>query len=57
MIIRGTPKNIEDFILVDSEMSLKLEKNGFIPKFIDEKGIYYVKSKEIENFIRKEDRR
>ena len=56
MIIRGTPKNIEDFILVDSEMSLKLEKNGFIPKFIDEKGIYYVKSKEIENFIRKEDK-
>jgi len=55
MIIRGTPKNLKDFILVDSKTSLKLEKNGFIPKFIDEKGIYYVRSKEIENFIRKED--
>lgn len=55
MIIRGTPKNLIDYIRVDSEMSLKLETGGFIPKFIDSLGIYYIKSKEIENFIRKED--
>ena len=55
MIIRGTPKNLIDYIRVDSKMSIRLQENGFMPKFIDSLGIYYIKSTAVENFIGKED--
>jgi hypothetical protein len=51
MIIRGAPKNKNNFILVDSETTLVLHKNGFIPMYIDENGIYYKKNKEILEFM------
>ena len=51
MIIRETPKNKDNFILVDSETTLVLHKNGFIPMYIDESGIYYKKNKEILDFM------
>ena len=51
MIIRGTPKNKDNYILVDSETTLVLHKNGFIPMYIDESGIYYKKNKEILEFM------
>lgn len=51
MIIRGTPKNKDNYILVDSETTLVLHKNGFIPMYIDESGIYYKKNKEILDFV------
>ena len=51
MIIRGTPKNKNNFILVDSETTLVLHKNGFIPMYIDENGVYYKKNKEILEFM------
>lgn len=51
MIIRGTPKNKDNYILVDSETTLVLHKNGFIPMYIDESGIYYKKNKEILDFM------
>ena len=53
MIIRETPKNKDNFILVDSETTLVLHKNGFIPMYIDESGIYYNKNKEILDFMEK----
>ena len=51
MIIRETPKNKDNFILVDSETTLVLHKNGFIPMYIDESGVYYKKNKEILDFM------
>lgn len=51
MIIRGTPKNKNNFILVDSETTLVLHSNGFMPMYIDENGIYYKKNKEILDFM------
>ena len=51
MIIRGTPKNKDNYILVDSETTLVLHKNGFIPMYIDENGVYYKKNKEILEFM------
>jgi hypothetical protein len=51
MIIRGAPKNKNNFILVDSETTLVLHKNGFIPMYIDENGVYYKKNKEILEFM------
>ena len=44
MIIRGTPKEIEKYIKVDSDTSLTLQEIGFVPKYIDNDGIYYLKS-------------
>ena len=51
MIIRGTPKNKDNYILVDSETTLVLHSNGFIPMYIDENGVYYKKNKEILEFM------
>ena len=56
MIIRGTPKNKDNYILVDSETTLVLHKNGFIPMYIDESGIYYKKNKEILDFMERRNR-
>lgn len=44
MIIRGTPINEDDYILVDSSTSVDLQELGFIPKYIDNRGIYYLKT-------------
>lgn len=55
MILRQTPKNINNYIMVDSEISNKLHQKGFYPKYIDNNGIYYLKTKEIIDYIRKED--
>jgi hypothetical protein len=51
MIIRGTPKDKNNFILVDSEMTKVLHSNGFIPMYIDKNGVYYKKDKEILEFM------
>ena len=51
MIIRGTPKNKNNFILVDSETTKILHSNGFIPMYIDENGVYYKKDKKILEFM------
>lgn len=54
MIIRITPKNKEKYIIVNNEVSNTLNKNGFCPKYIDNNGIYYVKSIDIIEFMKKE---
>ena len=51
MIIRRSPTNIEDFIMVKSEMSERLHEMGFEPKYIDEEWIYYIKCKTILDAI------
>lgn len=52
MIIRQTPKNKDKYITVDSDISNVLHKHGFYPKYIDNEFIYYVKSKELKQFIK-----
>lgn len=54
MILRGIPTNINDFIIVDSNISLKLHENGFFPYAINGKDIYYPKKQEIIDFINRE---
>ena len=53
MILRQEPKNIGGLVMVDSDTSIKLHKNGFTPKFISPKGnyIFYVKTKELAKFM------
>lgn len=52
MIIRQTPKYKDKYIAVDSGTSNVLHKHGFYPKYIDNEFIYYVKSKELGQFIK-----
>ena len=54
MIIRQTPKNKENYIMVNSNTSQILQENGFFPKYMDDEFIYYVKSDEIIKFMSKE---
>jgi hypothetical protein len=51
MIIRRSPTNKEDFIMVKSEQSNKLIEFGFIPKYIDEDWIYYPKNEKISEIL------
>lgn len=51
MIIRESPTNKDDFIMVNSEVSTKLLELGFIPKYIDNEWIYYIKNNKILDVI------
>jgi len=51
MIIRGTPKNVMDYILVNSKVTKELHKNGFTPRYINNNGVYFLKTKELIEFM------
>lgn len=51
MIIRQTPKDLDNYIKVDSNLNLILHQNNFPPKFIDDGFIYYLKTEELIKFI------
>ena len=51
MIIRGTPKELNKYIVVNGDVSEILHKNGFMPQYIDGDDIYYLKDKEILEFM------
>ena len=57
MILRQEPKNKVGLVMVDSETSKKLHKNGFIPQFISPNGnyIFYVKNEELVKFMQDND--
>lgn len=52
MVIRQTPNYKEKYIQVNNDISNVLHKHGFYPKYIDNEFIYYVKSKELEQFMK-----
>lgn len=41
MVIRGTPKNIEDYYMADNEVAFILHQKGFQPKYIDGDATYF----------------
>lgn len=53
MILRQEPKDTGKLVMVDSDTSIKLHKNGFIPKFISPNGnyIFYIKTEELVQFM------
>ena len=53
-MILGRPNNLEDYICINSELSIKLSEIGFIPIYreIDIDRIYYIKSEELENIVK-----
>lgn len=55
MIIRGVPKDIENYVCVSPLVSDVLHMCGYQPKYMDDNGnIYYVKNANIEIFMREE---
>ena len=52
MIIRGTPKDIEQYIKVyDKDKIVRLAQKGFNPSYIDDTFAYFEYSKELINAI------
>lgn len=52
MILRGKPKDIENYIAVNSTDSYRLHLAGFYPKYINMDCIYYKKDNDILIFIK-----
>ena len=53
MIIRQIPQDYENYIIVDSDTSVILHQNGFIPKYMSLNGdcIFYKKDSKILDFM------
>lgn len=56
MVIRGTPKDIDKYIIITFEQSKILHQNNFIPLYIDDKGVYYKKDDKIITFLKQIER-
>ena len=48
MVIKGTPKNIDNYIKTDNILGRYLQGKGFYPEYIDSDYIYFYVTKEIE---------
>lgn len=54
MVIRQTPNHKEKYIQVNNLVGVKLQQNGFYPKYMDYNFLYFTKSKEIIEFMKTE---
>lgn len=53
MIVRGTPKNIEEYYIADNTLAFRLQQNGLRPLYIDEDAIYFKRNKKLEKVLSK----
>ena len=51
MVIRGTPNDLNNYIIVEDVTNMILQENGFIPKYIDSEHVYFIKTKDLLEFI------
>ena len=58
MLITGKPQenNINDYIIVDNEMSREFQLNGFMPKYFDSELFYFIKEEDLLKFIERSDK-
>ena len=54
MVIRETPKNKENFIMVNNQVGNLLQTKGFIPKYMDFDYLYFVRTEELKVFMESE---
>lgn len=52
MIIRGTPKNIDDYYIADKEVAFRLQQAGAKPLYIDYDAIYFKKSNKLIKILK-----
>ena len=55
MIIRGTPANIQEYYLADSDLAFQLQQAGFRPVYIDEDAVYFKKNQKLRKYLLKFD--
>lgn len=53
MVILDCPHDIENYIMADGELAIRLHQAGFIPKYKDEDVVYFKKNTKIEKFLKK----
>lgn len=53
MVIRGTPKNIEEYYIADNNLAFRLQQSGLRPVYIDEDAIYFKKNKKLQKILTK----
>lgn len=53
MIIRGTPKNVEDYYMTDGEVAFRLQQAGAKPSYIDYDAVYFKKTKKLFKILKK----
>ena len=51
-MIRGVPKNLNDYIAIDDmEIAFALQQNGYLPSYGDLKCLYFEKSPEVQDIL------
>ena len=54
MIIRQTPTDLNNYVLIeDTDVALRLQEQEFYPKYMDSKGLYFVKSIDLDVTLNK----
>lgn len=53
MVIRGTPRNIEDYYIADTEVAFRLQQAGFKCVYIDDDAVYFKKNKKLIQVLQK----
>lgn len=53
MIIRDTPDDLDNFVMVDSELGFKLQQKGFKPMYMDFDALYFRKTNKLLKFLKK----
>ena len=54
MIIRDTPIDLSNYVLVeDTDIALRLQEQEFYPQYMDSKGLYFVKSIDLDVTLNK----
>lgn len=53
MLMMGKPKNIDNYICVNSRIANKLHELNYLPVYRDMGNIYFTKTEELEEVVRK----
>lgn len=51
MLNRSIPKDLSKYYKCNNEIGKQLQKNGFIPKYMDNKFLYFRITKELEIYL------
>ena len=54
MVRLGTPKNIEDYVMVDYDVGSLIQIGSIFPIWRDDEFMYFEKTEEFYNYVRKE---
>lgn len=53
MVIRGTPNNISDYYIADSETAFRLQQAGAKPLYVDYDATYFKKTNKLIKILKR----